>query len=88
MKKKISKRMREEAANLCSAEASWWATKERGAGGDVPGRRDVFGAGACAIADAALIRTASNGSDSLLAHVHNVLDWAEAEAMIREGWTP
>ncbi len=85
---KISKATREAAANLCSAEASWWATKERGAFGDVPSRADVFGADACALADAAIIRTVCNGSDSMLAHVHNVLDWAEAEAMLREGWTP
>ena len=74
---KISKATREEAANLCNAMAWWW---EAPMDADHPEKH--FGVAARWLANKAVMEACA--VDDLTACEHCL----EAEALIREGWTP
>lgn len=81
MKKKISKKLREDAANVCSARASEWT---RSASSISAFNTYPFSSPALAVAADAQYVVIRKG------HRFTSLtdDWAEAEAMLREGWSP
>lgn len=82
----IDLKVREEAAVMCGVQASWWATTM---GDDLDNLRPYegeFSAEAVNLAETALCNAPNNPQDTLADT--NACDWAEAEAMLREGWSP
>lgn len=84
MSRRISKRVREEAALLCALRASYF-------GGSPNGFYVVdYVASECGIGPAALsLAWAALDAIPLARSEYNASEcWAEAEAMLRTGWTP
>ncbi len=80
--KKISKALRREAVEFAGCMAWWWAQLEAG---DFPDAT-VFGEDAVWLANEACCTVRPywvTGESSYLAPV-----WAEAQAMLLDGWTP
>lgn len=81
---KISKKLREAAANICNARASWWETDVVREYLATPEARRLFGDDAEWLAQDALTLVWNIGGwDSSPTE-----RWLDAEALIREGWTP
>lgn len=86
MSKRISKRVREEAALICAVSASWPADRHDHDYLSIGIRLGTSDAARCLAADA-LCAVEDDGSPS----GHRMWrreDDAEAEALLRTGWTP
>ena len=83
MSKKISPRVREQAAIYCSAMACWYMGNRRSLFPfDLHGK---FNDIAYRVESSAFLRTQNVYVDTI---VNRAILWAEAEALLRTGWEP
>jgi hypothetical protein len=88
---KISKRLREQAADLCAQMASWWAVRNVGESwGASPVLQEERASKARRLAESMQSMTTFTVSPDSVSgdYARYVVEWAEAEAMLRTGWTP
>lgn len=93
MSKRISKDTREAAAVLCSQMATWWTSDPArdGVPRTAPTRSTVtIPTDVDYLSDAARDHVASNTGDARDTADDDwyATQWAEAEALLRTGWTP
>ena len=81
----ISKKLRNEAIELCAVYASWWASDV--ADGTKSPRRH-YPADARRLVRGAVKSVSPNVEYPFGFYDRLAIDYAEAEAMLREGWTP